>query len=102
MSNSADVPTSAKGKARASAIPELADVVIHRKSNKAGEDIYRMVLDVPAGDDTLSLEPFRAVLAIPELRQEWDPAVADAQLVELFDHTTRICKTKFTLGWPAK
>ncbi|KAI0251479.1 hypothetical protein BJV78DRAFT_1361613 [Lactifluus subvellereus] len=37
-----------------------------------------------------------------ELRQEWDPAVDGAVLLEMLDPTTRISKTNFTLGWPAK
>ncbi|KAJ7027871.1 hypothetical protein C8F04DRAFT_1292126 [Mycena alexandri] len=102
LSGSLDSPGNKKGKARVSAIPELADVVVHRKPNKsAGGDVYRLVLDVPTGEESVSLEPWKAVLTTPELRQEWDPAVEDAHLVEIFDHTTRICKTNFTLGWPA-
>lgn len=83
-------------------VPELADVVVHRKYGKSGEDIYRLVLDVPTGEELVSLEPWKAVLSTPELRQEWDPAVEEAHLVEMFDQTTRISKTNFTLGWPAK
>ncbi|KAJ7089769.1 hypothetical protein B0H15DRAFT_1022009 [Mycena belliarum] len=101
LSSSVDSPSVKKGKTRLPAIPELADVVVHRNSSKAGGDIYRLVLDVPTGEDSVSLEPWKAVLTTPELRQEWDPAVEDAHLVEIFDHTTRICKTNFTLGWPA-
>lgn len=103
IATSVDSSAGRKGKARVSAVPELADVVVHRNSRKGGgEDIYRLVLDVPTGDDIVSLEPYKAALTTPELRQEWDPAVEDAHLVEMFDHTTRICKTNFTLGWPAK
>jgi len=91
-----------KGKTRVPTIPELSDVVIHRMSSKSGEDIYRILLDVPTGEDAVSLDHWKAVLATPELRQEWDPAVEEAHLVEVFDQTSRIVKTKFTLGWPAK
>lgn len=91
-----------KGKSRTSSVPELGDVIVHRNSSKAGDDIYRLILDVPTGDEFVSLEPWKAVLTTPELRQEWDPAVEEAHLLELFDRTTRICKTNFTLGWPAK
>ncbi|KAF8647755.1 hypothetical protein AX16_006590 [Volvariella volvacea WC 439] len=101
LANPGDPSTSKKGKARAVAVPETADVVVHRKSSKSGEEIYRLVLDVNTGDDPVSLEPWKAVLATPELRQEWDPAVEEAHLVEMFDQTTRISKTNFTLGWPA-
>ncbi|KAF7317793.1 hypothetical protein MKEN_00867200 [Mycena kentingensis (nom. inval.)] len=101
LSASTDPASAKKGKARMSGMPELADVVVHRNSTKAGGDVYRLVLDVPTGDDTVSLEPWKAVLTTPEMRQEWDPAVEDAHLVEMFDHNTRICKTNFTLGWPA-
>ncbi|KAF7289440.1 hypothetical protein HMN09_01337800 [Mycena chlorophos] len=101
LSASTDPAASKKGKGRMSALPELADVVVHRNSTKAGGDVYRLVLDVPTGDDPVSLEPWKAVLTTPEMRQEWDPAVEDSHLVEIFDHNTRICKTNFTLGWPA-
>ncbi|GLB41576.1 putative START domain containing protein [Lyophyllum shimeji] len=90
-----------KGKAKVSALPELSDVVVHRKPGKAGDDIYRLVLDVSISEELVSLEPWKAVLTTPELRQEWDPAVEEAHLLELFDRTTRISKTNFTLGWPA-
>ena len=94
--------SSKKGKARMSNVPEVADVVVHRKGSKNGELVYRLVLDVSTGDEVVSLEPWKAVLVTPELRQEWDPAVEEAHLVETFDQTTRISKTNFTLGWPAK
>ncbi|KAF9465532.1 hypothetical protein BDZ94DRAFT_1281371 [Collybia nuda] len=101
VTNPGDGSPGKKGKARASSVPELADVVVHRNSTKPGDDIYRLVLDVPTTDDHVSLEPWKAVLTTPELRQEWDPAVEEAHLLEMFDHTTRISKTNFTLGWPA-
>ncbi|CAK5267355.1 unnamed protein product [Mycena citricolor] len=101
VSASTDTSPSKKGKARAPSIPEPSDVIIHRNSSKAGGDVYRLVLDVPTGDEYVSLEPWKAVLTTPELRTEWDPAVEEAHLVEIFDHNTRICKTNFTLGWPA-
>ncbi|KAL1740061.1 hypothetical protein HDZ31DRAFT_48240, partial [Schizophyllum fasciatum] len=63
--------------------------------------IFRLVLDVPAAEETLSLKSWHAVLSTPELRQEWDPAVDDAHTVELLDDRTRVVKTNFTLGWPA-
>ncbi|PPQ79818.1 hypothetical protein CVT25_002972 [Psilocybe cyanescens] len=94
-------PAKQKGKARVSSVPELADVIVHRNSTKSGEDVYRMVLDVPTGEEHVSLEPWKAVLTTPELRQEWDPAVEEAHLIELFDRSTRISKTNYTLGWPA-
>jgi hypothetical protein len=92
-----------KGKARASfSTPEITDVVVHRNSTQPGDDVYRLVLDVPTADEQVSLEPWGAVLTTPELRQEWDPSVNEAHLLELFDHDTRISKTNYTLGWPAK
>ncbi|KAI9067930.1 hypothetical protein FKP32DRAFT_1588126 [Trametes sanguinea] len=90
-----------KGKGRASAVPEVADVMIHRKASKSGESVYRAVLEVPLGDDTASLEMWKSVLVTPELRKEWDPAVEGAQLLEMFDQATRISKVNFRLGWPA-
>lgn len=91
----------AKGKAR-STIPELSDVIVHRKAGKGEDAVYRVVLDVPTGDEPVALEAWKAVLATPELRKEWDPAVESASLLEIFDPATRIAKTNFTLGWPAK
>ena len=91
-----------KGKARASAAPELTDVIVHRRPSKSGENIYRAVLEVPDGDEPVSLDAWKSVLVTPELRKEWDPAVEGAQLLEMFDQATRISKVKFTLGWPAK
>jgi len=91
-----------KGKVRATSVPELADVIVHRNSTKAGEDVYRMVLEVSTKEEQISLEPWKAVLTTPELRQEWDPAVEGAHLVEMLDRNTRISKTNYSLGWPAK
>jgi hypothetical protein len=103
LSTSADNSlTKQKGKAKISSLPEISDVLLHRRSAKSRDDVYRMVLDVPLGDEEVSLEPWKAVLTTPELRKEWDPAVEDAHLVEVFDHISRICKTNYTLGWPAK
>ncbi|OAX36541.1 hypothetical protein K503DRAFT_867510 [Rhizopogon vinicolor AM-OR11-026] len=90
-----------KGKLRASTNPELTDIAVHRKATKSGENVYRVVLDVPITDQSASLDAWKAVITTPELRQEWDPAVESAQLVEMFDRQTRISKTNFTLGWPA-
>lgn len=102
VSLASDAPTPPKGKSRVSPNPELADVVVHRKTTKSGENVYRVVLDVPATDESALLDAWKAVITTPELRQEWDPAVEGAHLIEMFDHRTRISKTQFTLGWPAK
>lgn len=103
LSNSLDGSSAKqKGKAKVPSLPELSDVLLHRSSTKGGEDVYRMILDVPTGDESMSLDPWKAVLTTPELRKEWDPAVDDAHLVEVLDHVSRICKTNYTLGWPAK
>lgn len=93
--------TGSKGKSRAFPRYEPKDVAIHRKSTKSG-DIYRIILDVPGEADVVDLEAWKAILATPELRKEWDPAVESSTLLEMYDPTTRIVKTKFTLGWPAK
>lgn len=90
-----------KGKGRSS-VPELSDVVVHRKSTKSEDTVYRVILDVPTVDDTIPFEAWKSILATPELRQEWDPAVDGAVLLEMLDPTTRVSKTNFTLGWPAK
>lgn len=102
VSTSAETPAAVKGKARALTTPEVTDVIVHRKAGKSGDSIYRAVLDIPTGDEQVSLESWKAVLSTPELRQVWDPAVETAHLVEMFDPMTRVSKTNFTLGWPAK
>jgi hypothetical protein len=102
ISLASDSPSPGKGKARVSPTPELTDVVVHRKATKSGENVYRVVLDVSITDQSASLDAWKAVITTPELRQEWDPAVESAHLVEMFDRHTRISKTNFTLGWPAK
>lgn len=103
MQSPSDSVSARKGKARVSAMPELADVALYKKATKSGQDVYRVVLDIPvSANEFPSLEPWKAVLTTPELRQEWDPSVEDAHLVELLDQNTRIAKTNFTLGWPAK
>ena len=93
--------SAAKGKGRSS-LPELSDVIVHRRVAKSEDTIYRIVLDVPTVDDTIPFDAWKSILATPELRQEWDPAVDSAVLLEMIDPTTRISKTNFTLGWPAK
>lgn len=95
---------SKKGKARVvGAAPELSDVIVHRNSKATGsEAVYRVVLDVPAVEEQVSLEPWKAVLSTPELRREWDPAVEEAHLLEVLDRSTQVSKTNFALGWPAK
>ncbi|TFK48480.1 hypothetical protein OE88DRAFT_1737738 [Heliocybe sulcata] len=90
-----------KGKARASATPELSDVIVHRRAPKSGDVVYRAVLDVSTGEDPVLLDPWKSVLVTPELKKEWDPAVEGAQLLEMLDPTTRVSKTNFTIGWPA-
>ncbi|KAF8634618.1 hypothetical protein AX15_000823 [Amanita polypyramis BW_CC] len=75
-------------------LPDRSNVVVHRS-----DDVLRLILDLPAQSG--GLEPWKAILSTPELRQEWDPAVEEAHLLELIDPHVRICKTKFTLGWPA-
>ncbi|KAI0091452.1 hypothetical protein BDY19DRAFT_930564 [Irpex rosettiformis] len=93
--------SSGKGKARAAAGPHLSDVVLHRRATKGGT-VYRVMLDIPVADEPqVTLEACKSVLSTPELRKEWDPAVENAQLLEMFDQATRITKTNFTLGWPA-
>ncbi|RPD57231.1 hypothetical protein L226DRAFT_536615 [Lentinus tigrinus ALCF2SS1-7] len=99
-SNDVGSPVS-KGKGRAMTVPELSDVILHRRANKSGENIYRAVMEVPIGDEPVSLGAWKSVLVTPELRKEWDPAVESAQLLEMFDQATRISKVNFTLGWPA-
>lgn len=93
--------SSAKGKGRSS-LPELSDVIVHRRVAKSEDTIYRVVLDVPTVDDTIPFDAWKSILATPELRKEWDPAVDGAVLLEMIDPTTRISKTNFSLGWPAK
>ncbi|OJT13504.1 hypothetical protein TRAPUB_9969 [Trametes pubescens] len=100
VTNDGAGPTT-KGKGRASGVPEVTDVLVHRRASKSGESVYRAVLELPLGDDPISLETWKSVLVTPELRKEWDPAVEGAQLLEMFDQATRISKVNFRLGWPS-
>jgi hypothetical protein len=98
-----------KGKGRSRAQPEFNDVVVHRRSTREGE-VIRAMLDVelapgasdPATGALISLDAWKAILATPELRKEYDPYVQDGKVLELIDSQTRISKTDFVLGWPAK
>ncbi|KAK2464042.1 hypothetical protein APHAL10511_003986 [Amanita phalloides] len=74
--------------------PDLSNIVVHRSG-----DVLRLILDLPMQID--GLEPWKAILSTPELRQEWDPAVEEAHMLESIDPHVRICKTRLTLGWPA-
>lgn len=77
-------------------------MVIHRHTGK-GNDVIRVALEIPAEEGLESLGAWKAVLTTPELRKEWDPTVDASHIVETcFDPDTRISKTDFTLGWPAK
>lgn len=87
-----------KGKGRA---VTMEGVVIHRRQTKRG-DIMRVVLDVPLEGALADLDKWRAVLCTPEVRGDWDPAVESSSLVEMFDWNTRITRTNYALGWPAK
>ena len=93
--------TGSDAKGKQSYRPESSDVLVHRKTTRNG-DIYRVLTEVPLDDDVADLEAWRAALLTPELRQEWDPAVESSKVIEMYDPSTRIIKTKFTLGWPAK
>jgi len=90
-----------KGKEKASALPDVEGVLVHKKSTKGGE-LYRVMVDIPATEDVADLEVWKTVLSTPELRREWDPSVEESNTLEMFDPFTRIVKTKFSLGWPAK
>ncbi|KDQ19629.1 hypothetical protein BOTBODRAFT_126512 [Botryobasidium botryosum FD-172 SS1] len=93
---------SPKGKGRAR-FTDNADIAMHRRSSKEG-DVLRVVLDINLdGDDNAlaSMDIWKAVLATPEMRKEWDPSVEGAHMVEMFDPNTVIAKTDFTFGWPA-
>ncbi len=89
-------------------LPEVSDVVVHRRVSKDGPDVLRAMLDVTLCDDDVEslrlsqLNAWRAVLSTPEMRKEYDPAVQDGQILEMFDAETRIAKLDFALGWPAK
>ena len=71
---------------------------MHRKGA-----VLRAVIDVGGGDEQVpGIDDWRAVFGSPELRREWDPLVDKAQLLELLDPNTRVSKTDYALGWPAK
>jgi hypothetical protein len=97
-----DPPPRLRGKAKLrSSQPELSDVIVHRKSSKDG-DVLRAVLDIDVDDSVARIDSWNAVLATPEMRKEYDPSVQDGRIIELFDPETRIQKTDFAFGWPAR
>jgi hypothetical protein len=80
-------------------------VSVYRKG-----DVYRAVLEVPLDASSGRAEDWVSVLGTPELRVEWDPSVDAAEVVELFDSDaeddvpgfTRLLRTTYNVGWPAK
>jgi hypothetical protein len=72
---------------------------MHKKGS-----MLRVVLDVEGDADAgiPGVEDWRAAFGVPELRKEWDPMVDKAQLLEVLDSSTRVSKTDYALGWPAK
>lgn len=74
---------------------------MHRKQAKDG-DVMRVVFDLPYESPVAELEKWKAILTTPDVRPEWDPSVETSSLVEMFDWDTRITRTNYTLGWPAK
>lgn len=90
------------GKGKGRAPPRMSDVKVHRRT-QSGDDVLRLTLEIPVDNGIDTLETWKAVLTTPELRKEWDPAVDSAHVVETcFDPDTRIVKTDYRLGWPAK
>ncbi|KAF8513435.1 hypothetical protein BU17DRAFT_95422 [Hysterangium stoloniferum] len=89
--------SNSKGKSR---MLSTDGIVMHRCQTKRG-DIMRVVLDVPLEAGLVDLDKWRAVLATPDIRVDWDPAVESSSLVEMFDWNTRITRTNYALGWPA-
>ncbi|KAG8693421.1 hypothetical protein FRC08_009116 [Ceratobasidium sp. 394] len=73
-------------------------VTMHKKGS-----VLRVVLDVQGDPEAgiPSMEDWRAVFSVPELRKEWDPMVDKAQVLEVIDSSTRVSKTDYALGWPA-
>lgn len=84
-------------------IPDVQDVIIHRRTTKTGE-VLRAVLEMtlPPDDSCSDLDSWKALLSTPEMRKHWDPSVQDGRIVEMFDPDTRITKIDFILGWPAR
>ncbi|KAG9089645.1 hypothetical protein FS749_001178 [Ceratobasidium sp. UAMH 11750] len=73
-------------------------VTMHKKGS-----VLRVVLDAEEDPEAgiPSMEDWRAVFSVPELRKEWDPMVDKAQVLEVIDSSTRVSKTDYALGWPA-
>ncbi|WVQ79038.1 hypothetical protein IAT38_001130 [Cryptococcus sp. DSM 104549] len=90
-----------KSSARGSSLGkiEASDVVVHRRSGKAGE-VYRAVVEVECGSD-VSVDTFRGCLVTPETRPMWDRMVEEATTLDLLDAHTRVTKTNYRLGWPS-
>ena len=82
--------------------PRVSDVSVHRRTTKTG-DVLRVSLEIPAEDTLESIDAWKAVLTTPEMRKEWDPTVESSSIVEtVFGPETRLARTEFSLGWPAK
>lgn len=80
---------------------DMEGIMIHRRHSPHG-DIMRVVLEVPLESPIAELDKWRAVLSTPEVKGDWDPSVECSSLVEMFDWNTRITRTNYALGWPAK
>ena len=92
------------------------EVIVHRRSGKAGE-IYRATVEVDCGSD-VSVDTFRGCLATPEARltctsirrmllsllmsSAGDRMVESAETMDLLDAHTRVTKTNYRLGWPSR
>ncbi len=101
-----------KGWRRLSPAPsrETDAVSIYRRG-----EVYRAVTEVPYDSSSGGAEEWVSVLSTPELRKEWDGSVDSAEIIEVFEQEsaddgsqstpstfTRLLRTTYGVGWPAK
>jgi hypothetical protein len=69
---------------------------LHKKGS-----VFRAVMEIEE-EMHPGIDDWRAVFGSPELRKEWDMMVDKVQVLEVLDPNTRVIKTDYALGWPAK
>ncbi|CAE6459819.1 hypothetical protein BN14_05213 [Rhizoctonia solani AG-1 IB] len=69
---------------------------LHKKGN-----VFRAVIEIDEGTCP-GVDEWRALFSSPELRKEWDVMTDKVQVLEVLDPATRVVKTDYALGWPAK
>jgi hypothetical protein len=80
---------------------DLSNVQVHRRKLD-GSSVVRAISDLSIDPTRVDIDHFKAVLQTAEVRGIWDQLVDKAAVIQVIDPQTRIIKTDFRLGWPAK